>query len=465
MRKQRIQLPLIGGHNQPGIRMVDDELCVNWIPQRDAGGRRTLVPAPGLALEVSAGPGPSRSNGVEWGGAAYFVSGAKLIKIDASGTVTEAGTLATSQGYCCIAAGFAALAIVDGEYGYKYDGTNLTQIDDVDMPLADFVEWIDKYYIYTQKDTGNFYISAFEDPATIDALDYGNAEARPDNLKRAIEHGGDLLLIGENSAELWHNTGNPLFPWEPYIGAVYPWGTSAPHSAAKLGGWLFILARVENGGHSIIKTAGGQVQKISTPALDLEISALDIESAWGCAYEQNGRGYYRITFPGDGKSYVYEDGEGYWHERRSKDDAIIPLGQVFHGDKHLVGDYNSQKVYELRTDQYSDDGAEITRIRRGPRIEAEGRVIVVHSVEIRLEPGVGLVTGQGSDPLIWIRYTFDGFKWSHELYGSPGKLGEYEHRCVFYKLGAGPMFALEIGASDPVNWTIVDAWADITTGA
>ena len=457
-------MPLIGGQNQPGVRMVDDQLCVNWMPQQDASGRLVLYPAPGYALLAAAGPGPVRSNGVRWKDDSYFVSGDKLIKRDLNNIITEVGTLATTSGYACIAAGHLSLAVVDGSKGYKWDGTTFSEITDPDLPECDFVEWLQRYFIYTKKGTGDFYISAIGDPATIDGLDFENAEARPDNLQRAIEHGGDLLLIGEYSSELWHNTGNPAFPWEPYIGAVYQWGTSSPHSAAKFRGWLYILAQTETGGYSIIKTAGGQVQKISTPAMDKVIAGYETETAYGCAYELNGRGYYKLVFPDDGVTYVYDDVDGQWHERSTKDVAIMPMGHAYHGGKHIFGDYKSHKLFELDTDLYTDDGKPITRIRRAPRIEADGREMVVHAVEVQMEPGAGLATGQGEEPVIWLKYTFDGYKWSHELHGTPGKIGEHDNRCVFRALGSGPMFACEIGASDPVNWTIVNAWADISIG-
>jgi len=461
----KLRIPLIGGHNQPGVRIIDDQLCENWMPETDAGGKAFLSPAPGLALFLPAGPGPHRSNMVVWKGDAYFVSGSKFVKLDKKFAATEIGSLSTSQGNVCIAAGFGSIAMVDGVSGYYYDGTTFLEITDEDLPKAGFVEWLDKYFIYTQVDTGNFYISALQDPASIGGLDYENAESRPDNLKRAIEHGGDLLLIGEFSTELWHNTGDPVFPWQPYIGSVYPWGTSAPYSVAKLGGWLYVLARVEDGGHSIIKTAGAQAQKISTPALDKEISNLTLETAYGCAYEHEGRGFYKIVFPDDKKIFIYEDGEDAWHQRKIKDDAIMPYGHVYFSGKHIFGDYLSHKLYELKHGVYMDDGEEITRIRRVPRIDAEGRMMVVESIELQMEPGVGLVTGQGEDPRIWLRYSFDGgYKWSHELYGTPGKIGDYENRCVFRKLGAGPMLSLEFGASDPVNWTMVEAWANVTLG-
>ncbi|MDH5511554.1 MAG: hypothetical protein OEZ32_14555 [Nitrospinota bacterium] len=461
----KLRIPLIGGHNQPGLRVLDDQLCVNWMPETDASGKAALVPAPGYSLLAAAGPGPLRSNGVKWKGDCYFVSGSKLVKVDSEFKVTEIGELITSQGYACIAAGFNFIAIVDGASGYCYDGTTFEEITDEDLPISDFVEWIDKYYIYTQRDTGNFYVSKLQDPRDIGGLDYENAESRPDNLKRGIEHGGDLLLIGEYSSELWNNVGDPFSPWQPYIGSVYPWGTGAPHSVAKLGGWLYVLARVEDGGHSIIKTASAQAVKISTPALDKEISGLDYESAFGCAYEYEGRGFYKLVFPKDKKIFIYEDGEGVWHERRIKEDAIIPLGHVYFGGKHIFGDYRSHKLYEMAHGVYTDDGSEITRVRRIQRIEAEGHPMTIHSVELQMEPGVGLATGQGEDPLIWMRYSFDGgYKWSQELYGTPGKMGDYENRLVFRKLGTGPMLSLEFGASDPVNWTLVAAWADVTIG-
>ena len=70
-----------------------------------------------------------------------------------------------------------------------------------------------------------------------------------------------------------------------------------------------------------------------------------------------------------------------------------------------------------------------------------------HRFQLTLESGVGLVSGQGSDPQIMLRYSNDnGHTWSDELWGSAGlytggggNLGEFARRYIQRRLGSAPM--------------------------
>jgi hypothetical protein len=83
-------------------------------------------------------------------------------------------------------------------------------------------------------------------------------------------------------------------------------------------------------------------------------------------------------------------------------------------------------------------------------------------LEIDIESGIGLITGQGNDPQIMLRYSDDGgFNWSNQRWGNMGRIGEYKQRVRFHNLGMFYQRMFEITISDAIKPVIIDAFADV----
>ena len=81
--------------------------------------------------------------------------------------------------------------------------------------------------------------------------------------------------------------------------------------------------------------------------------------------------------------------------------------------------------------------------------------------------GVGLTTGQGSDPQVMLRWSDDGGDtWSNEHWRSLGKTGAKKTRVHWNRLGQfgdkGRIF--ELTKSDPVEFSLLGAHADLNPG-
>jgi hypothetical protein len=83
-----------------------------------------------------------------------------------------------------------------------------------------------------------------------------------------------------------------------------------------------------------------------------------------------------------------------------------------------------------------------------------------------VQSGVGLTSGQGSDPQMMLSISRDGGRtWSpFESWQSLGKQGEYQHRVRWKKLGQGRQLLFKVSISDPVPRTIIGATANISVG-
>lgn len=82
-----------------------------------------------------------------------------------------------------------------------------------------------------------------------------------------------------------------------------------------------------------------------------------------------------------------------------------------------------------------------------------------------VQSGVGLTTGQGSDPTFSVRISRDGgMTYGSASVLSPGKLGEYTHRAFVHRLGQYRNATVEVAMSDPVLWALLESYVDLERG-
>jgi hypothetical protein len=114
---------------------------------------------------------------------------------------------------------------------------------------------------------------------------------------------------------------------------------------------------------------------------------------------------------------------------------------------------------------YATDVLIPRRLRRATHLSTEQLWNFYHAFQLDLETGVGLTTGQGSDPQIMLRYSDDGgHTWSSELWVSAGALGNYAHRAIWRRLGRSRDRIFEIIYSEPTKVALVNAYLDVSGG-
>lgn len=107
----------------------------------------------------------------------------------------------------------------------------------------------------------------------------------------------------------------------------------------------------------------------------------------------------------------------------------------------------------------------IRRMRRSPHLTEEQFLLFVSRFQLELQTGVGLSSGQGSDPMLMLRVSRNGGKtWGNEVWVSAGKIGQYTRRAIWRRVGRGRDLVFEVSMSDPVLWAIVEATVDVTKG-
>lgn len=431
-----------------------------------------LRSAPGYNLFATAGGGPIRGAKTAANGRAFVVSGFDFYEINTDGTTTDRGNLLTATNRVSMAENGNQLIIVDGTYGYTFTFATDTfaQIVDGDFPTADIVTFLDGYFIVNDNGTNNFYISGLLDGTTWDALDFSNAASNPDNLVSLIADTGNLWLFGSSqSTEVFQNTGAATFPFERIPGAVIQTGCAAPFTVQAFDNTIAWLGVDEQGRGVVWKANGYSAQRLSNQAIEAIIaSATDFTESYAYVYHEQGHVFYCLQIKGLNTTLVYDGATGLWHERTFVDNATNTTQQhrgschFFFNQKNLIGDRESGKIYQQSLSFYDHDGDEMHRIRVSPHLQEEKRNITFSNFELDIETGRGLVTGQGSDPQVMMKYSNNGGRtYSAERWVSAGAIGKYKTRVRFSRCGSARDRVWHVRYSEPTFFQINEAYINV----
>lgn len=468
--------PFVGGSYTARSKTLDSQRCVNlYVEQSEAGpgpskAAIALIGTPGLVLWSAIGTGPIRGMIRFTSSLALVVSGGTIYSVTTAGVATALGAI-SGTGPVSMASNGTLVMVVTGPQGFFVNPTagTVAPITDGDFTGADAVYFLDGYFVFNKPGTGQFQITQLYG-ADIDGLDFATAEGSPDNLVSLIVDHRELWLLGENSTEVWFNSGNVDFPFERNQGAFIEVGCAAKFSPAKLDNTVVWLTADDRGQGMVVRASGYQPQRISTHALEFALSTYSrIDDAVAYTYQQDGHAFYVLSFPTANKTWVYDAATGLWHERAWRNPADASLNrhrtwtQMAFANAVLVGDWESGNVYRFSLDAYTDNGDLIPRIRACSHIAADLKRQYFTAFQVDMEAGVGINTGQGSDPQAMLRWSDDGgYSWSNELWAGIGKLGEKLRRVRWRRLGFARDRVFELTITDPVRVAIVGASIDVS---
>jgi len=359
-----------------------------------------------------------------------------------------------------MAGGVDHLALVDGTYGYYRENGDitLTLIVDADFPdPPSSLCYIDGFFIVTKGGLDEYYISSAEDASAWDGLDWASAEDSPDDIILGHAYNRHLVAFGERTIEIHYNTGDASFPFTRVAGAVMQIGLGAAASVASGPEGIFFLDHQ----YQVRQGQGYESIVISPQQVEYHIRQYEDKSdAIGYTYTQEGHSFYVLTFPTGRKTWAYDITTGMWHTRASGMDGGRHRANwhQFFADKNLVGDYRNGKIYELDLGTFDDDASPIRSIRRAQVVQANRKMMFHSALEVELEPGVGLNSGQGSDPKAMLRWSDDyGDSWSNEHWAGMGRLGKRKQRVIWRRLGRSRARIYELVITDPVKRILTGA--------
>jgi hypothetical protein len=451
----------VGIHSRSAVMTAQRRVNVYYEQQadEDRGTRVAILGTPGLQLFTSFGDTPPRLLYPK-GDLLYVVHRDTFYEVNNAGAKTVRGTLGSTSGRCYAADNGEQIMLTDGTDGYIYaiGAHTFTQISDGDFPGALNVTWMDGRFIVPKPNSGRWYISDSYDGLSWDALNFKNAESLPDdNLFALADPRGTIMIFGGVSTEFYSNTGAQGFPFTRIQGANLPWGLAAKDSAVRFEASVMALMRNELGQMQVAKIANFQATPVSTPDLEAVIRGYGaIADATAFAYKLDGHPFYQLNFPTAGASWLFDGLANVWSELQSSDGRHRAELQANYFDHTIVSDYENGNLYRLMPTAYTDNGLPLRRVLRSRHVTNGGNPLTIDELRLTFETGVGLPTGQGSDPEVMLRYSKDGGRtWSPERRKSLGKIGKTRKSVAFREFGQAEDFVFELSMSDPVKFTLV----------
>jgi len=473
-----MQTPILGASYVARSVNAADNRLVNLFPEATADGGKTagfFNRTPGLKFQQTIGTGPIRAlwahqtNGSDF----YVVSGTEFYKVTGlTATPTLLGTV-TGTGPVSIADNGTQMFLACNPDGFIYNEvTNVfAKITDPDFTGAVTVGYLDGYFVYNEPNSQKVWVTELLDGSSVDPLDFASAEGSPDGLVAINVDHREAWLFGTDSIEVWYDAGLADFPLTRIQGAFNEIGCVSAFSIAKLDNALFWLGTDARGQGIVYRANGYTGVRVSTHAIEYAIAQYgNISDAVAYTYQQEGHAFYVLTFPTGNATWVYDVSTQAWHERAGWNTALGEFTrhrsncQCNFGGNIVVGDYENGNIYTLDLEVYSDNG-DIQKWLRSWRALPTGantlKRTAQHSLQLDCESGTGLVTGQGSDPEIMLRFSDDGgHTWSNEHLSKMGKIGEYYRRVFWRRLGMTLKLrdrVYEISQTDPVKAVIMGA--------
>lgn len=468
--------PILGSAYVARSVNAADARMVNLFPEViPEGGKEPafLQRTPGLKFLQRVGVGPIRGL---WAHQTrtpdyYVVSGDEFYKVETlGGTATLLGTV-SGTGPVSIADNGTQIFIACNGPSYIYNEATgaFGRITDADFPGAGTVSYLDGYFVFNEPNSQRIWVTQLLDGTSIDPLDFASAEGSPDGVVGIIADHRELWVFGTDSTEVWYNSGAADFPLQRIQGAFNEIGCAAPYSIAKMDNQIYWLGQDARGRGVVYRAAGYVGQRVSTHAIEWQMQEYgDLTDAVAYTYQQDGHSFYVLNFPTANTTWVYDAATQAWHERAGFNNGEFMRHRAnnmcnFNGNI-IVGDYENANLYTLDPQVYADnDGVQkwLRSWRALPTGQNNLKATAHHSMQIDLESGVGLNSGQGADPQIMLRWSDDGgHTWSNEHWVSIGKIGQYYRRAIFRRLGMTEKLrdrVYELSGTDPVKIAIMGA--------
>lgn len=478
----------IGGDYQSQSALADNEITDNFYVENNEGQGKSaasLYCTPGTKLYGTLPDTPTRGE-IYTQGRLFAVGGSKFCEVSATGTISNVQAVVNDGLQAIMVAGNTQILIASGGAAYVFTlATNAWQQLTIAQIVGavSFVAYCDGYFLALLAGTNQIQVSAVGNAASWDVTQIIVVSVFAGKVLSMIVNERLLTVLGERQAVTYYNAGQapPQTPFAVVGGSGMDVGIGAPYSLTRLDNSIFWIDADERGGGIARRAAGAAgytPARISTHAIEtIWQSYATFSDAISYAIQNEGHSRWITYFPTANKTWAYDVATGlwgelsYWNAINAVRTAHRSRCHAYAFGKHIVGDWQTGKLYELSIKYLDDDGNPIRRVRRPPPISSENKYIRYHELILDVETGLGpippLLDGAGLPraPQIMMRYSNDGNKtWSHEEIADCGQAGEYLTRVSFRRLGKARTRGFEIVVTDAIPWRFIDAYLRATPG-
>ncbi len=157
-------------------------------------------------------------------------------------------------------------------------------------------------------------------------VDFATMYYKGEDVTKLMTAGGYMYAFCPTHFEIWYNSGNELFPFEPIKEATQEIGLIHKYAICQLENMIAFIGTSANGGRGIYLLKGLELTKISTPGIDtiLDQGTYFNPTINGNAYDQSfhgafarteeGHKFFYFKTQGVPRGYVYDLTTEMWHE-------------------------------------------------------------------------------------------------------------------------------------------------------
>lgn len=423
----------------------------------DAKTPADLTRSPGLTSWGTVGPSGATIEGMHADhGSLYVVSGGGFYTVTSAASATFRGAVGSSTEIDMDSSTVGVVIVSPpNAYSYTLSGASFAQISDADFTArgAGDVEHLDGYMLFREPDTGRFFSSDLNSLTAYTSTMFATAEGSPDTLVGMKVDHRQIFLAGEKTCEFWENTGISGFPFERMINGFMELGCINGKTIAKIDNSLYFVAS----DYTVRRLDGFTPVRASTHAVEQWLKTVTLASLRGYSYTFEGHLWYLLTAP-EG-AYQFDVTTQLWSERLTYGAETWNWGNpVEFAGKVLFGSTTSNVIAELSATDYTENTGILRSEWTYQPVYFEGARVFHDKLELTLDVGVGLTSGQGSAPEVMLDISDDaGRTWTSMPNRSIGALGKYATKVTWHGLGSSYQRVYRFAVSDPVKMAVVDA--------
>lgn len=474
-------IALTSGAYQSRSIISSAQACINLYvepnpPETSPEAPTTHYPTPGNTL-LSAPPIPGYGRGayVDTNGTLWACVGANVYTIDASWAWTLRGSIAAAATPVSFSDNETTVILVDGSttaYTAAVGGGALTALLEPDYTGSYRVDFLNTYFLFGQPNTPKFY-TTLSNTTDIDPLYFANLTGQPTDIVAPVAIHGVVWLIGKTATEIWFDAGDTnVLPFQRMPDMVLHQGCSAPYSIARMSGTddsqvsAYWLSQNKDGDTVILMSQGYTIQRVSTYAIENAINGYAVKNdAIGGCYQQDGHGFYVLSFPSQDVTWVYDRSTGQWHQRDWLDTNGVShryRNQAFAYpyNTNVSLDWENGNLYRLDLSNYTDNDQPIRRLRSFPHlVQGLNRVEYARFVA---DVECGSIVDVNADPVeISLRWSDDrGATYGNAVTRSIGRAGQYDKTPLWLRLGTARDRVFELSWSVPARVALNGAYVE-----
>lgn len=426
-----------------------------YMVQSESSDRIGSIVFPGLK---NFGTGTARDRGDHvMADVHYLINGSQLFSESSAGVRTLIGSIGGTD-RAIFADDKVNLLIAVNNTLYIYNGTSLSTITQTVITNVSSVSYINRQFVITGDDQ-KFAISDVDSPTIYNALNFEFEKTAPDTLYRAYVFEQLIYMICSTSIVQWDNTGTGNPPVSRRTTALVNSGAAGKHCVTSTEAFMYYLGADKK----VYQVVGASGRPVSTNGVAYPIESFAVVSdCIASSFVWKGQTFVMFKFPTAAAVMLYSETNNYWVELGSGTEkdvrneyfgnaAIACYGKV------LMCDFDNGNTYELDEETFTDNGKTRLWIRELPSFTGlllgrPERKVTVSRIQLEIQKGVGLISGQGSDPRLICELSNDGgMSYGKQKFVKMGALGDHYRSVDYYAFSTGYDVKARIMGTDPVQ--------------